>query len=96
VTTRTVVCGEVHPLLAEDKAGEVPIVCGLPRGHDGVHVDSREPRGHICLVRCCDRETIAGCSKHPRHSRELKPTACTRCGLWQRPCFCTNFGVGWR
>ena len=41
----TEVCGETHPMLCEDEAGEVPLVCGLPRGHAGEHQDRRELQG---------------------------------------------------
>jgi hypothetical protein len=34
-------CQEEHPLAAIDPAGEIPLVCGLPRSHAGVHEDWR-------------------------------------------------------
>jgi hypothetical protein len=36
------VCGEEHPMLCSDEEGEVPLVCGLPRGHSGEHCDARD------------------------------------------------------
>lgn len=34
-------CGERHPVLCIDPEGEVPLRCGLPKGHDGDHQDER-------------------------------------------------------
>jgi len=34
-------CGVEHPILCEDPDGEVPLRCGLPKGHDGEHQDRR-------------------------------------------------------
>lgn len=39
---RREMCGETHPLLCEDPEGEIPLVCGLPKGHSGQHEDRRE------------------------------------------------------
>jgi hypothetical protein len=35
-------CDELHPLFCEDPDGERPLRCGLPKGHEGEHQDSRE------------------------------------------------------
>lgn len=35
------VCGEKHPILCEDEDGEIPLRCGLARGHAGEHQDRR-------------------------------------------------------
>lgn len=35
------ICGEENPILAEDPEGEIPLTCGLPKGHRGPHQDRR-------------------------------------------------------
>lgn len=45
--TKSATCGESHPFLCEDPAGEVPLVCGLPKGHEGEHEDRREIQARL-------------------------------------------------
>lgn len=35
-------CGETNPFFTSDPEGEVPLRCGLPHGHKGLHQDERE------------------------------------------------------
>jgi hypothetical protein len=42
---KTKKCREDHPILCIDPAGEIPLRCGLPKGHGGLHEDERETDG---------------------------------------------------
>jgi len=42
---KTKKCREEHPILCIDPAGEIPLRCGLPKGHGGLHEDERETDG---------------------------------------------------
>jgi hypothetical protein len=41
LTKKPKTCGERHPVLCIDPEGEIPLRCGLPKGHYGDHQDER-------------------------------------------------------
>lgn len=60
------ICGEQHPVLCVDPDGEVPLTCGLPKGHVGKHEDARALRDRVTVLEGALSDAI-GAIRHSGH-----------------------------